>query len=110
MIGNPISGGLKSTLAVISANSVPLARMTAEPGAMPVTTTVAKVAPGAIDTVAGTVATAVLVELRFRVMPPAGAGPERVTLRVFVPVSMKVNDEGEKLMVAVTRADCEAGV
>jgi len=50
----------------------------ADPGATPVTATVAVVAFAAMLTVAGTVAAAVLLELKLTVRPPAGAAPESV--------------------------------
>ena len=58
-------------------NGVALAWITAEPIDTDVTGTLAVVAPAANVTVAGTVATAVLLELVFTVSPPAGAAAER---------------------------------
>ena len=58
--------------------------VTALPGATPVTVTLAEVVPAAMLTVAGTVAIAVLLELRLTVMPPVGAWPP-AKFRVNVP-------------------------
>ena len=109
LIGRLMSGGLNVMLAVVSANSAALARIVAEPGAMPVTVTLADVALAAIVTLDGTVATAVFVELNVIVVPPTGAGPDIVSVNVRVPTSINVTLDGEKLIVAVTRAVCEAG-
>lgn len=59
-----------------------LAVMVLAPNPTPVTTTLAEVAPVAKLTLAGTVATVGVPELRFTVKPPAGAGPERLRARV----------------------------
>ena len=96
-------------LAVVSANSAALARIVAEPGATPVTVTLAEVALAKIVTLAGTVATAVFVELKLIVVPPTGAGPDIVRVNVLVPTSINVRLAGEKAIVAVTLAVCEAG-
>ena len=109
LIGRIMSGGLNVMLAVVSANSAALARIVAEPGAMPVTITLADVALAEIVTLAGTVATAVFVEFNVIVVPPTGAGPDIVSVNVRVPTSINVMLDGEKLMVAVTRAVCDAG-
>jgi hypothetical protein len=78
------------------------ALMVAEPSATPVTGTVVLVALAAKVTVAGTVATLVLLELRLIVRPPAGAGADRFRVRFCVVVPIIVAIAGEKLMVAVT--------
>jgi len=73
------------TLAVASAMFGALARIvTGPPCATPVTGTGTLVEPAGITTVAGTVATPVLLELTFSVTPPAGAGAERVRVRFWV--------------------------
>lgn len=51
---------------------------------------------------AGTVATLVLVELRFTVKPPAGAAPDRFNVSVSVPGPSTVTALGEKVSVALT--------
>ena len=58
-----------------------LAVMVAEPAATPVTGTVTLFALAAIVTVAGTVAAAVLLELRLIVTPPAGALTDKLRVR-----------------------------
>jgi hypothetical protein len=97
-------GGMTVTLAVALGMPVTLAVIvTGPPTVTPVTVTVALVAPAAKLTVAGTVATAVLLELRFTVKPPAGAcPPPRFSVRF--PVVPTVIDRlvGVKLMVADT--------
>ena len=73
---------LTVTFAVASATVALLARITADPAATPVTETIAVVAFSGMVTVAeATVAAAVLLELTLRISPPAGAGPERVSVR-----------------------------
>ena len=62
-----------------------LAWITVVPNATPVTGTVAVVAPWANTAVAGTVAVAGVTELKFTVMPPAGAAAESVSVRFCVP-------------------------
>ena len=83
MDGKPIDPALTTvTLAVVSAMfGEELACTVAVPGATPVTATVALVALAAIVTVAGTVATPVLLELRLKVTPPVGAGADRFSVR-----------------------------
>jgi hypothetical protein len=81
------------------------ALMVAEPAVTPVTGTVVVVALAANVTVAGTVATLMLLELRLMVRPPAGAGADRFKVRFCEAVPMMVAIAGEKLMVAVTCTD-----
>jgi hypothetical protein len=69
---------------------------------MPVTATVALVAFAGKVTVAGTVATAVLVELRLTVSPAAGAATERFKVRFCVAVPVIASVVGEKLRDTVT--------
>ena len=76
-----------------------LAVMVANPGAAPVTGTVAEVAFAPKVTLGGTVAALVLFELRFTVRPPAGAGADKVSVRFCVPVPAIVRLGGEKLSV-----------
>jgi hypothetical protein len=99
------------TLAVASGiNVVALAWITAEPKPLPVTGTLAVVAPLANVTVAGTVATDVLLELRFTVVPAAGAAAESVSVRFCVFKPVIVADVGLKVTVAVTAAAVTAAV
>jgi len=58
-----------------------LAVIVAGPTATAVTGTIVVVAPGANDTLAGTVATPVALEVRLIVKPPAGAAPDSVNVR-----------------------------
>jgi hypothetical protein len=60
--------------------------------------------PGPNVAVAGTAPTPVTVELRFTVIPDAGAGPDRVNVRVCEPAPVKVYVEGLKASVADTWA------
>ena len=53
-------------------------------------------------TLNGTVATAVLVEARTMVNPPAGAGTDKVNVRFCVTVPVIVRVVGEKEAVPVT--------
>src|SRR5262249_48666982 len=79
-----------------------LAWMTAVPALTPVTGTLTGLAPPANGAVRPTVATAVLLELRLTLSPPAGAGPERFSVRLVVPPGATVADVGENAIVAVT--------
>jgi len=56
------------------------------PAATPVATKVTVFALAGIVTVAGTVATLVLLEVRLRVMPPVGAVVDKVSVKVWVAV------------------------
>jgi len=97
---NVMEPGLATvTFAVVSAMPGALARITVEPGATPVTGTVAVVAPAAKVAVGGTVATTVLSEIRLTVRPPDGAGADRVRVRFCVPVPVMVRLAGVKLIV-----------
>src|SRR3954453_20732678 len=80
-LGNEIVPWDTVTLAVDSAMLAALARIVVVPAPNPVTGTVALVAPAANDTVAGTVATPVLSDLRLTVTPTAGAGADKVNVR-----------------------------
>ena len=95
------------TLAVALVSPAKLAVITLEPVATAVTGTVAVVAPTAMMTEAGTVALAVLEELKVKVRPPAGAGAERFSERFCEPGATMERFAGEKLIVAVTLTDCE---
>jgi hypothetical protein len=88
------------TVAVAFAMPGALAVMVAEPAATPVTGTGTLVAPAANVTVAGTVATAVLLELRLTVKPPAGACPPvRFNVRLPVAPTLSVSGDPVKLIV-----------
>jgi hypothetical protein len=103
LAGTLIMPGVTVTLAVASAMfGRALAWITAEPCATPVTGTVAVVAPAAKVTVAGTVATAVLLELRLTVTPPVGAVADKVSVKFCVVVPIMLRLDGEKATVAVT--------
>src|SRR5208283_3101347 len=84
--------------------------MTVEPTATPVTCTFAVVAPAPNVTVAGTVATLVLLELRVMVRPLDGAGADRVSVKVCVTAPLMVKVEGTKLAVAFTWTACVVAV
>jgi len=79
-----------------------LAWITEAPGAIAVTGTGTVVAPARNVTVAGTVAALVLLDERFTVVPPAGAGADKVRVRFCVPGPVKVRPGGENTMVAIT--------
>jgi hypothetical protein len=98
------------TFAVADTRLAPLARITVDPGATPVTGTVVVVAEGANTAVAGTVATPVLSEARLTIKPPAGAGADNVSVRFLVVVPGMVRLVGEKRSVAFTCTACVAGV
>jgi len=94
------------TAAAVLAIAVALALIVVLPTATPVTGTLTLVAPAANVTVAGTVATAGLLELRFTVRPAAGAGPDSVSVRFCVVGPTMVRLLGEKPMLAVTWTVC----
>jgi hypothetical protein len=82
-----LDGADTVTFSVASAMSgVLLAWITAEPGPTAVTVNVAVLCPDVKVTVEGTVATLVLLELTFTVMPEAGAGADRFSVTVWGPV------------------------
>ena len=98
-----VPGATTVTLAVVSAIlGVELAWMVVVPGATPVTATVAVVPLAAMFTVAGTVAAAVLLELRLIVTPPAGAGADSVKVRFCVAVPVMLRGLGDNVAVAAT--------
>jgi hypothetical protein len=102
--GKPIIPGTTTiTLAVVSGTfGRALAWIVADPAPMPVTGTVTLVALAAKLTLGGTVATAVLLELRLTAKPPAGAGVDRFRKVFCVPAPLKVRAAGENAIVAVT--------
>jgi hypothetical protein len=83
LAGRPIAPAVATvTFAVASGmKGVALAWITVVPSVSEVTGTFAVVEPAAKFTVAGTVATAVLLELRLTVTPPGGAAAESVRVR-----------------------------
>ena len=89
------------TFAVALVRPEKLAVMTAEPPEAPVTGTAMVVAPAVMLTEDGTVAEAVL-EDRAKIMPPAGAGADRVRVRFCVLPVFTARVGGVKLIVAVT--------
>src|SRR3712207_2022096 len=76
--------------------------MVAEPATSPVTGTLTDVPPAGPVTLGGTVATEGLLELRFIVMPPPEAGPDRCNVSVCDPPAPIVTEVGEKLMLEAT--------
>ena len=105
-------GGVGSTrtLAVAGAMPVPLARIVVVPTATPVTGTCTDVVPAATETVAGTVASAVLSLDVFSVSPPAGAGDDRLSVIFDVrPAIAAKFVAGVKLNVSVTVATFVSG-
>lgn len=80
------------------------------PGVTPVTGTVTVVCPAGIVTVDGTVATPVALEEMLNTIPPAGAGPDNVSVRLRVSVPGIVRLDGEKVIVAVTCTGWDAEV
>jgi hypothetical protein len=91
------------TKAVVSAMfGGALAWIVAVPTATPVTGTETLLAFAGMVTVAGTVAAPALLELRVTVRPPAGAVPDKFSVRFCVVAPLMVRLVGEKLSVAVT--------
>jgi hypothetical protein len=91
------------TVAVVSARfGKELAWIVAVPAPTLVTGTLTLVALAGMVTVAGTVATFLLLELRLTVIPPAGAGDDRFSVRFCVATPLIVRVVGEKLRDAVT--------
>ena len=82
--------------------------ITVEPGTKPATGTCTVLAPPAISTVAGTLATATLLEPSVTVNPPAGAGPESVSNRFCDEPLGKASVPGVNENVAVTVTACVA--
>jgi len=104
-----VRAGPTVTAAVVSGiNGKTFAWMVAEPPATPVTRTDAEVVLARIVTVAGTVATAGLLELKFTVMSALKAA-ERIRLRNCEAPWLIFKLDGTKLRASVTSTDCEAG-
>ncbi len=80
--------------------------MVTDPGATPVTGTVTVPEPAAGLSVAGTVATAGLLEVRVTVTPPDGGG-ERLSVRSWVePAVTVIPLNGEKELMPATELTC----
>lgn len=90
--------------AVAGANPAALAVMVADPGDPAVTGTVTLLPFEGTVTVAGTEATAGLVEFRFTVRPPTGAGDGRDKVRFWVPAPMIVRLPGDRISAEVLEA------
>jgi hypothetical protein len=91
------------TLAVVSAMVVnALAWIVVVPNPTLVTGTLTLDALPGMTTVAGTVATAGLLELRLTAKPTGGASAERFNVRFCTAIPAIVRPAGKKLMVAVT--------
>jgi len=80
------------------------------PAATPATANVAVLEPAANVTVAGTVATPVLLEARLTVTPPVGAAADSVSVRVALAVAATEIVEGVTLTPAVTDTGCAAEI
>jgi hypothetical protein len=93
------------TLAVAFPKFGVLAVIVAEPCATPVTGTFTLVAPAANVTVAGSVATPVLLELRLAVNPP-GADPDRFSVRFCTEPALIVRLAGEKKLLPPPVTTC----
>src|ERR1700676_2710081 len=107
------AGMPERTVAVAVVGAIPLtaelAVITAEPPETPVTCTLPLLELCGIKTVGGTVATAVLLELRLMVNPPTGAGVERIRKRGLKAAPGMVTLDGVKARVSVTWTVCSAG-
>ena len=104
-----LTGALTVTVAVAFGKNVgaeELAVMIEVPLLTPVTGTVVVVALAAKDTVAGTVAEPVLLELRLMVKPAAGAGDESVSVRFCGDAAVIVAVFGVKAIVPTTFTVC----
>ena len=91
------------TLAVAFPKPGVIAVMVAAPAPRPVTGTFTLVAPAANVTLPGTVAAPVLFELKLAVKP-AGAGPERLSVRLPVEPVLIARLAGEKKLLPPTLA------
>ena len=103
--GRMMVAGVPPTMTVAIALAIPVALaviFTGPPTATPVTGTFTLVVPCAKVTLAGAVATAVLLEFRLTVRPPAGAGPERLSERFCVAPGRMVTGPDGKPIVVVT--------
>jgi hypothetical protein len=110
--GNPIGPAVTTVIDAVASGMkvVALAWIVADPSATAVTVTVAVVAPLANVTVAGTVATAELLELVLTISPAAGAGADSVRVRDFVLRPVMVAVAGVKVTDAFTCAAVDAEV
>jgi hypothetical protein len=107
-VGRTTAGGVTTvTVAVVSGIAgSELAWITVVPSETPVTATLALTAFAAIVTLAGAVATPVLLELRLNVTPPAGAGDDKTNVRNCVEVPGTDSVDGEKTADPVTCNCC----
>ena len=103
-VGRPIGPPVTTVTSAVASgiNVVTPAWITVEPRVKAVTGTFTVVKPAAKVTVAGTVATAVLLELVFTVRPVDGAAAERVSVRFWVLGPVMVTGYCGKLTVAFT--------
>lgn len=100
VLAGTLTAGGAITVTPVVALGMPaaLAVMVTDPTATPVTGTGIVITFEAKLTVAGTVATPVLLELRLTVKP-AGTGADRFSVRFCVAVPVMVRDPCEKLRV-----------
>ena len=89
---------------VASASSGAPARNTTVPGVRPVTGMAAVVPPARMVAVAGMLNTPWLLKVSAKVMPLAGAGPDKVNVIFLVSFSSMVKVTGAKLIVPAQRA------
>jgi hypothetical protein len=103
-----LSGAVTTTLVVAAATVVAtgVAVIVVGPGATDVIGTFTVVAPAAIVTLAGTVATPVLLDVRFTLRPLAGAADVifKATFCVLTPVIVTVGTANVKVVVTFTAA------
>ena len=101
-----IVGEVTVTLALAVPKAGVIAVIVAEPGTRPVTTTFTLLAPAVNVTVGGTVATPVLLEFRLAIKPPAGAGPDRLSVKVCEEPALIVRLGGEKELLPPPVSTC----
>lgn len=82
------------------------AEMVAVPAATPVTGTFTVVKPAGIVTLAGAVATPVLLNVRLTTIPPAGAVVDKLRSKFAVPPAGMFTFVAENVSVALTWAGC----
>lgn len=100
-VGNrmpPAGGPVTATVALAAARPGAAAVIVADPAERPVTGTGRLVMPAGNVAVAGTVATAALLELRLTVSPDAEAA-ERLRVRFWVALPLMVREPGDQLIV-----------
>jgi hypothetical protein len=99
-------GEVTVTLALAVPKLGVMAMIVAEPCARPVTTTFTLLAPAANVTVGSTVATPVLLELSVAINPPAGASPDRFSVKVCEEPALIVRLGGEKELLPPPVSTC----